>query len=121
MKQLPTLTSCTTTVAVNKGMSLLSLLHPCHVACTGKLTLASGDAGEARPATEEEPIEEPGRSFEAEPICQDCTPTGAAAPGLPSLLLPLHLICQLSTPLTYHLPIICTCRPVCPLFSPVVL
>ena len=42
--------------------------------------------GKARPTFEEEPIEEPGSSSEAEPICQDCTPPGAVAPGSLSAL-----------------------------------
>ena len=39
-------------------------------------------AGQAWQAFEEEPIEELGCSSEAEPIRQDCTPTGAIAPGM---------------------------------------
>lgn len=39
-------------------------------------------AGQARATIEEEPTEELGCSSEAEPICQDCTPPGAPAPGM---------------------------------------
>ena len=40
-----------------------------------------GGAGLKGTAIEEEPIEELGRSSEAEPICQDCPAPGALAPG----------------------------------------
>ena len=53
-----------------------------------KQLILSFITGQARPSFEEEPIEEPGCSSEAEPIRQDCTSPGASAPGL--LLPGLH-------------------------------